>query len=187
MKPQSIFKISVGLAGLALLLTLGSQTVAAQKADSEEISTLLAEARSEAVLAEDDAATLEDFTRTSVSWKTHGSRLELIKDHVNELGKVSKQLTDLRAQGSPWQQKAIDEIDPLLREMAAHLTATIKHFNDNQTQIHMKPYRDYAEANHDLAEKMAEVIKDYVDYDKARSKSEALEQKLEISTENKGD
>ena len=187
MKFQSIFRTSVSLAGLALLLTMGSSNMAAQKADSEEISTLLSQAKSHAVLAEDDASTLEDFTRTKVSWKIHGETLHRIKDHVNALGVVSKQLVDLREQGSPWQQKAIDQIDPLLREMATGLSATIIHLNDNQSHIHMKPYRDYAAANHDVASKLVDVIKDYVDYDEAKSKSEALEQRLELPSDDKGE
>lgn len=65
--------------------------------------------------------------------------------------------------------------------MANHLTATINHLKDHQSQIHMQPYRDYARANHDLASTTAAVIKDFVEYDKAKSTTEALEQKLELS------
>jgi hypothetical protein len=187
MKLQSIFRISASLAGLALLLTIGSSNLAAQKPDSEEISALLSQAKSHAVQAEDDAANLEAFTRSRVSWKLHGESLERIKQHVNSLGVVSKQLTDLRDQGSPWQQKAINQIDPLLREMATSLDTTIKHLNENQSNVHMLPYRQYTAANHDLAEKLAEVIKDFVEYDEAQSKPEALEQKLELPAGSKGE
>ena len=180
MNYQLMCRISSGLAALALLLIMGPSSVVAQKSDSKEISRLLVEAKDHAVLAEDDAATLEDFTRSKLSWRTHGSKLTEIKDHVNALGVVSKQLNDLREQGSTWQQKAIEQIDPLLRDMASHLTATINHLNENQSRVHMKPYSDYAEANHEVASRMAELVKDFVEYDKATSKAESLESKLEL-------
>jgi DNA repair ATPase RecN len=187
MKSQSIFRVSGGLAAFALLLAMASPFAATQTADSEQISKLLSEAKSHAVLADDDAATLESFTNSQFSWKTHAATLVAMKGHINELGKVSKQLNDLRDQASPWQHLAINQIDPLLRDMATQLTATINHLNDNPSRIHLQPYRNYAHANHDLASRTAEVISDLVEYDKAKSKTESLEQNLELPAANKGE
>ena len=53
--------------------------------------------------------------------------------HINDLGKVAKELEDARPEGSPWQQVAIDRIDPLLREMADQLTSTINHLNAHKS------------------------------------------------------
>ena len=182
MKLRSILRTSGGFAALlALLLVLASPAMKAQTADSEEISKLLTEARSHATLAADDAATLESYTRSTATWQIHSARLAQIVEHVNELGKVNKQLNDLSSQGSPWQQKAISQIDSLLRDMAAQLTATINHLRDNQSRIHLQPYIDYAHGSYERASKMAQMINDFVEYDKATSNAEALEQKLELS------
>ena len=54
------------IAVLALLLP--PLFLAAQKADSPEISRLLREAKSHAALAEDDAITLESYTNSTMSW-----------------------------------------------------------------------------------------------------------------------
>jgi hypothetical protein len=91
-----------------------------------------------------------------------------------------------RPEGSPWQQQAIDQVTPLLQDMADHLTATIKHLNENQERVNMPAFQDYARGNYELASQTSELIKDYVNYDKVRSQSLALEQKLETPVENEG-
>ena len=66
-----------------------------------------------------------------------------MREHINSLGQVSRQLKEKRSEGSPWQQKAIDQIDPLLREMAINLSAKSITFNEQQSQVHMPAYREY--------------------------------------------
>ena len=188
MKLRSLLRTSGGFAAsLALLLVLASPAIKAQTADSEEISKLLTQAEDHAALAADDAATLESYTRSSVSWQAHSAKLAEIAEHINELGKANKQLNDLSSQGSPWQQKAISQIDSLLRDTAAQLTATINHLSDNQSRIHLQPYIDYAHGSYERASKTAQMISDFVEYDKATSKAEALEQKLELSKTDAGE
>jgi light-regulated signal transduction histidine kinase (bacteriophytochrome) len=115
-----------------------------------------------------------------VNWKLHAEQLNRIKEHVNELGQLNKQLSDSRSEGSPWQQMAIDQVDVRLREMADLLTATIEHLNDNQSRVHMQAYRDYVKTNCELTSRIAKMIDDFVDYDEAKSRAESLEQKLEL-------
>jgi hypothetical protein len=141
----------------------------------------LTQAENRAALAADDAATLESYTRSTVSWQAHTAKLAEIADHINGLGKLNKQLNDLSSQGSPWQQKAIGQIDSLLRATASQLTATIDHLKNNPSKIHLQPYIDYAHGSYERASKTARMIKDFVEYDKATATAEALEQKLELS------
>jgi hypothetical protein len=175
------------LAALALVFAVNSKAMPPPTPDSEQISKLLVEAKSHAVLAEDDAAALEAFTRSKLSWEAHALKLQNIREHVNALGQVSKELTDLRPQGSPWQQKAIDQIDPPLREMASRLTITINHLHENQSKIHMKAYCDYAHGSYELAARTAGMIRDFVEYDKAKSLAESLEAKLSLPTDEKSE
>lgn len=179
MKIQSMIR-NFSLAALALALATGTSIGFAQNADSEQISNLLKQAKSHAVLAEDDAAKLESYTRSKSSWQSHAAQLQRIREHINELGQLNKQLSDSRAGGSPWQQTAIDQIDLRLREIAHLLTVTINHLNDNPSQVHMQAYRDYVKANCELTSRIAKMIDDFVDYDEAKSKAESLEQKLEL-------
>lgn len=187
MKAQSVRQILVGMSALGLLLLIGSPHVVAQNVDSQKISDLLTEAKTYAVLAENDSATLESFTLSTLDFRSHAVKLEEIKTNVNNLGKTAKQLTDISEQGSAWQQDAIRQIDPLLRSMADNLTSTIEHMNKNQSQIHMAAYRDYVHANYEFASRTADMIRDFVDYNKARSRSRALEQKLEVPASGQKD
>lgn len=166
------------LAVLALLLPAG--VLAAQNSDSPNVSKLLDEVRSHAALADDDAHTLASFALSDIHWKTHGDRLNQIRGHVNELIRDSNQLVSMREEGSPWQQDAIDRISSLLPEMAANLTATIKHLNENQNKTMLPPYRDLAKNNEVLIHKAHEIIADYLDYGEAKAKSDELEKQLQL-------
>ncbi|MHB1021727.1 MAG: hypothetical protein ACYC0Z_04915, partial [Acidobacteriaceae bacterium] len=164
------------------LFTLGGRLVIAQTADSPHINQLLDQAKSHAVLARDDADTLHSYTMANLSWQSHATRLQSMKEHVNELGKVEQELRDAREEGSPWQQEAIDRINPLLKNLADTLTSTIDHLNKNQNRIHLPAYRDYTRANYELANETATVISDFVAYGRAKSKATSLEKKLELPT-----
>jgi hypothetical protein len=186
MKTRLILRISVGLAVVVLLLVIKGPAAVAQNADSAEISNLLSKAQHHATLLDNDADKLVGYTRSNLNWKSHAEQLESMKTHVNNLGKITAQLNDLRSEGSPWQQEAIDQINPLLQQMADHLTATINHLNENRNRVNMPAYQDYARGNYELASRTSELIKDYVNYDKAKSQSLALEQKLELPVKNEG-
>jgi hypothetical protein len=181
MNIQSSLRNVVSFAVLTFSMTVGSPLMRAQSPDSQQISKLLVEAKREAVLLADDADTLHSYTASNIHWQTHTRRLAQMADHVNELGKVNKQLSDLKAEGSPWQQQAIVQIDPLLRDLATNLTATIGHLKENQSRIHFQPYREYVVATHESASGMSRLICDFVDYDKAQAKAKDLEQKLELT------
>jgi len=187
MKVRSILYRFGSLAALALIFTVGSRTMPAQSPDSEAVSKLLVQAKSEAVLVEYDAALLESFTRSKLTWQSHAGKLTEITQHINALGTINKDLAEQRALGSPWQQNAIDQIDPLLRQMADHLMATIKQFNAKPSRIHLSPFHEYVHANYEFASKTAAMIRDFVDYDEAQSRAESLEAKLELSTSEKTD
>ena len=100
------------------ILALVPMFAQAQKPDSTAISDLLKEAESHAVLAQQDAETLEAYTRSTVSSEAHANRLNAIREHANDLIKDFNQLSSMREEGSPWQQEAIDHVNPLLHEMA---------------------------------------------------------------------
>lgn len=176
-------RMGLVLSQLAVLgaLTLAGAAAGAQTPDSEKFSQLLQDARQHAYNAEHDAETLYGYTQSRVNWQAHSHQLNRIRDHVNALGKVARDLSDARAEASPWQQDAIDNINPALRELADHLTATITHLNDNPERVHLAAFKDYAQGNYELAQKLRTLINDYADYAKAKGRADALEQKLRVT------
>ena len=185
MKALSIWNACKLAAVLAVLLPLASLK-AAPPADNAKINQLLDQARVHAALADDDADELVSYTRSPLSWQSHAIRLETIKGHVNDLIEDVNTLSAMREQGSPWQKTAIDRIDPLLKEIAQHLSMTIQHLSDNPTRIHVQQYRDYVNANRELINRAHNVIGDLVEYGQAKAKTEALEVEHELDTDKSG-
>ena len=176
MRVRLLLSQIAALSAIAIIST----TVMAQAPDSQRVSTLLQHAREHAQHAELDSDTLYAYTQSKMSWQTHSRQLNLIREHVNELGKDVRDLTDARAEASPWQQDAIDHINPLLRQMADHLTVTITHLNENKERVHLLAFKDYARGNYELSQKLRALIDDYADYAQATQKADALEQKLAL-------
>ena len=86
---------------------------------------------------------------------------------------------DARSEGSPWQQDALDQITPLLKEMADSVEASIRHLNDNPNRVHMPEYKAYLRSHYDYAASLSKMISDHVQYDKAKAKYTQLEAELE--------
>jgi hypothetical protein len=177
-------KILKGTALLALCVS-SCMFAAAQKADSKQITDLFSEIKAHASLAEDDAQTLEAYARSSMSWQSHVHRLNLIKEHVDELLSDYNEMARLRDEGSRWQQEAIDQLSPLMKGMADHLSATIKYQNDHPTHINFEPWREYVRANSLYATKASSLIHDLVDYRAAKSTAESLEKQLNLQANAK--
>jgi len=171
---------SMGSAALGALLMLPPITQAQNK-DSKVITDLLKEAESHAILASVDAETLESYTRShTVSWQSHAYRLRNIADHANDLIQDFNKLSSMRSEGSPWQQEAIDRVDPLLKEMADHLNTTIAHFRVNKHRVNMPAFDNYVKADREYMGRTSELISSFVDYGQTRAKAIDLEASLDL-------
>lgn len=91
------------------------------------------------------------------------------------------QLNQKRGEGSSWQQQAIDRVNPLLSEMASNVQSVITYLNKHPERLQAQVYRDYLEANADIAANLSTLISDFVEYGRTKEKLEELAQKLEIS------
>jgi hypothetical protein len=176
-----------GLASLATLALLVAGYMvptalkAAESGDSVQITTLLAEAKAEAVQLKDDSNDMESFVRSKLSWVSFAGKIEMIKGHVNNTGKLLAKLQDSEATGSPWQQAAIKQIEPLLKELAANTETTINYLNENKQKIHFSPFPEYVKANYELATDLDALIRDFVNYGEAKQKYDRLGKKLEVT------
>ena len=175
-----VSQFSLGLF-LVVLASATSTVYGAQiSKDSKEVSTILADVKTEAIQLRHDADELKAFTHSTLSWQSHAAKVEEIKRHVNNAGKSLSKLDSARGSASPWQQQAIDRIGPLFKELASNVESTIEHLNQKPKLLQTGPYADYAAANYDLASNVAELISDYVEYGKSKTRSEELAAKLEV-------
>lgn len=163
-----------------LFLLIPSGLRAAQNPDSAAVSQLLQSVKTHAANAEDDAATLASFTRSTLDKRHHGVQLNMIREHINNLIRDGNELNSKRDEGSPWQQQAIDHIVQLLPVMADHLTATITYLNEHPNHVNLKPFQDYVLANETLIHNAHDIISAYVEYGEAKAKSETLEKNLRL-------
>jgi len=172
--------------GLALLLAASLYLLPVLQAadnpvpDSPEVSTLLTQAKSQALRLRDDSDLMHKFSLMDVSWESHADQVNMIKTHINKLGKLLQQMSDNRATASPWQQQAIDRITPLAAELASDVEKTIEHLNNNQNRLHTRQYRDYLSANYDLSSDLSALISDYVSYGKNKARYEKVGSELEL-------
>lgn len=173
-------QLSVGLFLVALAFAPSTVYGAQTSKDSEEFSAILVDAKTEAIQLRDDADELKMFTRSDLSWESHAAKIEEIKQHVNNAGKIVSKLDSARGNASPWQQQSVDHINPLLREIASNVESTIEHLNQKPKFVGTGPYVDYVAANYDLASNLAELISDYVEYGKSKARSEELASHLEV-------
>jgi len=147
--------------------------------DSQEISKLLSEAKSEAVELREDADNMHTYARSNLSRHSLAVKLDEIKEHVNNSGRLLAKLNGARETGSSWQQQAIDHITPVLRELAANTTATIEHFNVNRSPVHRKELEDYCQMNYRLATDLATLVGDFIDYGETKANFAELQKKVD--------
>ena len=153
-----------------------AQTAAAPAAsarDSAALNDLLDEVRMEAGQLDVDAEALLFMDRSPVFRQAHATELNVIRDHINEIGKLEQRMRDARSSGSAWQQDTVDRVGPLLRQMAENLENAIQHYNRTRHVGHTGPYADYLQANADLARRLHAMVSDAVQYGKAKAAYDA--------------
>lgn len=161
------------------LLTAPAKSAAAGSVgDSETISGLLSEAKSEAIELRADAEKMETFTRSHLSFGSFATKLNEIKDHVNKTGKLLTKLNEARETGSSWQQQAIDHIAPTLKELAANTQSTIEHLMENRRVEHNPDLEEYGLVNYELAKGLAALVGDFVAYGETQAKFAELQKKV---------
>jgi hypothetical protein len=175
-KYQTIATLASLIAGLAT-----TPALKADMADSTAVTKLLADAKTQSYAISVDATTLESYTRENISWQTHASEINRMKDDINATGKTVAALTSIRSQAAPWQATAIDRIIPYLRELASDTTSAIDFLNKNQSQINIrKEYKDYLEANADTSQELATLVAHFVDYGNHKNRYDSLRKTLEL-------
>jgi hypothetical protein len=153
-----------------LLLTQTNVTAA-------DVAALFQEARSTAIQLNRDAATMESFTRSNLTWQSHSAQIARIKEHINKAGSILSQMQAARADAKPWHQDAIDGITPALKELASNTESIINHLNETPQQLKDPTYVRYLQSNAKLASELSAAVGNVVDYDNTKTKMEELEAK----------
>lgn len=136
-------------------------------AAAADVDQLLQQASAQASQLRRDSATLESFTRSNVSWRSHAAQVNTIRTHINQLGQTLSQLEAARDSAGKPQQEAIDRIRPVLEELASNTTAIIDQLNQNPRRLTDPTYREFLRANDDLAANLNQQTSDIVAFSRA--------------------
>jgi hypothetical protein len=113
--------------------------MASEPSDSAQIAKILQDTKVEAVQLKHDSADLEAFVKSGLTWETFAKKADMIREHVNNTGKLLVKLHEAEPAGSSWQREAIEQIDPLLKELAANTEATINTSQRTQVEDSLQP------------------------------------------------
>lgn len=78
----------------------------------------------------DGASQLSRFSETS--WEDLADKLALVRENVNDMGKELARLEDLRPTMPAAEQEEIDQITPVLQNLASHTEAAITQLNQHE-------------------------------------------------------
>jgi hypothetical protein len=167
---------------LATSLMIVNRAVALRNAENQGVRDLLSLAAQQSASLDYDADQMQSLLHSDAAWQTHATLLESVKVHVNQLSLTVAKLQAERSEASTWQQKGIDRVVPLLRELAENTTAAINHINKNQGRPVSGYYSEYLDENAETAHDLNRIISATIEYGHLRNKLEKLEEQIQPST-----
>lgn len=168
-KKSVLWAMALMLAGGTSLCAPDGKAESSRQPDSAEITKLLKEARSQAVHLQIETDRLESYQNAGLSRESHARQLMVTKEHVNDLGKTLAKLEARKVEASSWQRKAIDQMRPLLEQLADRTTRAIAHVNEKPRQMRDPDYHELLADKSDLSVQLKDLLNDHVDYGEARA------------------
>jgi hypothetical protein len=183
----------IGYTGIAALLLTGSVIAAAPPRQSSAINTkapawnfqkeasdALKEVQVLSGKLRLDTEKLESFPRSKLSWESHANQLNLVRDHINQIGERLERLQEIRHVTSPWQRQAIDRIVPGAAELASRTQAAIMHLNENRGYLFAPTYADHLSTIAEQADEMKTTVDTFLEYADTEQKLQRLQERLEV-------
>jgi hypothetical protein len=153
--------------GAVALLTAGflgaPRAAKADGVDSLRMMKLLADARTMAVQAKDDAATIEDFAQLDIKWEAHAGAVAKMREHVMAMNEVATELKAAEGTAEPWEQGVIERIEPYMTALAADNEAIMDEFDAHPSLFGARASSAYLEANADAATHLSALIVNFVE------------------------
>jgi len=140
-----------------------------------KIDDMLADFESKAIEARRDAAMLESKRRNpQLSWQTHADKLSVMKQHINEMGKMLAELEGMKSKATLFQEKAIEAARPPLEDMAQRVEKGINWLNEDRRSISKTEYKDNLHGLWSDADKLYRNVDTIIDYHEARMRLHEL-------------
>lgn len=143
----------------------GNPTAASYTWDFKgETNMIFKDIQSDAQQALNHADKLQSFQGSDLSWQTHASELDALKDEVNDMGAKLCRLEAIRRVVAPWQQAEIDRIAAAVRLMADNTQDAIVFGNAHQEELWLTAYQKYTNNLYNEARMLAHSVGNAVAY-----------------------
>ncbi len=140
-----------------------------------KIDDMLAAFESKSIETRRDAAILESKRRNQQpSWQTHADKLGVMKQHINEMGKMLAELEGMKPKATLFQEKAIEAARPHLEDMAQRVEKGINWINEDRRSIAKAEYRDNLHGIWSSADELYRHVDTIIDYHEARMRLQEL-------------
>jgi uncharacterized surface protein with fasciclin (FAS1) repeats len=139
-----------------------------------KIDDMLGQFESRATETRRDAATLESYRHSRLSWETHLRKLNLMKDHINDMGKMLAELEGVKPKATLFQEKAIEVARPHLEDMAQRVEKAINSLNEDQRSTRKAEYKDNLHGIWVSSDRLYTDLDTIIDYHEARMRLHEL-------------
>jgi len=158
---------SIAWPGAAALLVAGflgaPRAARADDENSMQMIKLMADARTTAVQAKDDAVTMQALGRLDIKWEAHAGAVAKMREHVMAMNEEVAELQALKGTAVPWERAVIDRIAPYLTELAADNGAIMDEFDTHPSLFGTPASGAFLEANVESATYLSALIVNFVE------------------------
>ena len=139
------------------------RTTKADDANSVQAIELLANARTMAVQAKNDAAAIKAFNQLDIKWEAHAASVAQMKEHVLAMNKEVAELKAVEGAAQPWEKAVIERIEPYLAELAADNQAILDEFDAHPSLFGTPAATAYLEANVSSATYLSALVVNFLE------------------------
>jgi hypothetical protein len=174
MKLLKNMRIYMVVAGLTPMLWAGG---AAKISSSSEATQKLGRVEAVAREVRSDAATMQTFNRFPDLYapEIHKTKLTVMKNNINEMGKIVSNLHQSRENLEEWQAQLVTRLLPKLQAITDDTEAAIKFVNQKPERTFKPTYDDYINEIYDRSNAVIRSVDAYLEW------ASAKQRKMEVS------
>lgn len=126
----------------------------------------------------DTADSLADMARRQRDPRAHLEGLDVLRADINRIGSELQTLEAERSSLSPWEDKALDRILPLMHDAAENAEKAIQAYTSDEARLWASSYVDDTARIFKDSDEVATLVRDYLKLAKTREKERRMEQSL---------
>jgi hypothetical protein len=180
MHNRSSYKAFVWLLTVGLISFYSGSLVAEDMSDEQKLNQQLRKLEIANRQIVDHAAELNRAVgRPGMSWQSHGFELNLIKQRINDIGKMIPELQSHTAIPD-WQKDLIDQISAFVKVMSEHTEKAIKFVSEHQHAEELVLRKGYVLRVEGIYQ-VARHVDNLVEYADTRMTMKDLEERITVS------